>query len=372
MLSDPERRATYDRYGREGLRGRRLHAGRLRPRQSLGHLRRLLRRVALRPGRPPGGPSRGGDVAASAEISLAEAFTRSLRQRRRRASRRRARRAAATALHRARLPSPATCAAAPAACSRSPRASSVSSCAPAPVRAARALGRIVETPCDTCDGIGRTLHDARVDIDIPAGIADGQRIRVRGKGTPASSAARRAISSSRSGSLPQPGIERDGDDLHTVVELTMTQAALGTSLVRSRARRARSRSRSRPAPSRETCRCCAGRACRPSRGGGAATSTCTPASTCPRRLDDEQRALVEQLGEALGEDAVPRRRGRRRLLRADQERIPLRMPAIPDAPPPTHLRFARAARRAGRAVTSASPFARARMGEQKAVVPGLG
>ena len=43
-------------------------------------------------------------------------------------------------------------------------------------------GRIVETPCERCEGDGRTLEDAPLDLEIPAGIHDGQRIRVRGAG----------------------------------------------------------------------------------------------------------------------------------------------------------------------------------------------
>ena len=53
VLSDPERRATYDRYGREGPSRRGVRTGGLRPRQPLGHLRCVLRRVALRPAGAP-------------------------------------------------------------------------------------------------------------------------------------------------------------------------------------------------------------------------------------------------------------------------------------------------------------------------------
>src|SRR6187397_1850550 len=75
VLSDPERRATYDRYGREGLRG-----GGFAPADfDLGNLsaifgaffgESLFGQQARR-----GGPSRGGDVVASAEITLAEAYS---------------------------------------------------------------------------------------------------------------------------------------------------------------------------------------------------------------------------------------------------------------------------------------------------------
>ena len=43
-------------------------------------------------------------------------------------------------------------------------------------------GRIVEHPCETCDGAGRTLEERTLEVDIPAGIHDGQRIRLTGEG----------------------------------------------------------------------------------------------------------------------------------------------------------------------------------------------
>ena len=75
-----------------------------------------------------------------------------------------------------------------------------------------------------------TLHDREVEIDVPAGIADGQRIRVRGEGHAGELAGPAGDLFVQVGVTPQEGIERDGADLHTIVDLTMTQAALGASL----------------------------------------------------------------------------------------------------------------------------------------------
>ena len=41
-------------------------------------------------------------------------------------------------------------------------------------------GQIVETPCTVCHGAGRTIETRTLEVDIPAGIHDGQRIRMRG------------------------------------------------------------------------------------------------------------------------------------------------------------------------------------------------
>ena len=43
-------------------------------------------------------------------------------------------------------------------------------------------GRIITKPCATCKGEGRTSHERKLTVKIPAGIADGQRLRISGEG----------------------------------------------------------------------------------------------------------------------------------------------------------------------------------------------
>ena len=88
-------------------------------------------------------------------------------------------------------------------------------------------GRVAETPCHTCDGRGMTVAQRRVEVNVPAGIADGQRIRVTGRGH----------AGERGGPAGDlyVGIRvrederflRDGDDLVTVVDVAASLAALG-------------------------------------------------------------------------------------------------------------------------------------------------
>jgi molecular chaperone DnaJ len=88
-------------------------------------------------------------------------------------------------------------------------------------------GRLVEHPCRDCDGSGRTLDERELEVEIPAGIHDGQRIRLSGEG-------HAGLLGGRSGDLyvlvrvrPHPRFVREGDDVFSTVDLTMTQAALG-------------------------------------------------------------------------------------------------------------------------------------------------
>jgi len=88
----------------------------------------------------------------------------------------------------------------------------------------------VETPCERCGGDGRTIEDAPLEIEVPAGIHDGQRIRVRGAG-------HAGVQGGPPGDVyvtvrvrPLDGVERDGDDLVVRTSVTITGAALGTTV----------------------------------------------------------------------------------------------------------------------------------------------
>jgi molecular chaperone DnaJ len=88
-------------------------------------------------------------------------------------------------------------------------------------------GRVAQTPCHTCDGRGMTIAQRRVEVNVPAGIDDGQRIRVTGRGH-----------AGERGGPPGDlyvGVRvrederflRDGEDLVTVVDVAAPLAALG-------------------------------------------------------------------------------------------------------------------------------------------------
>jgi molecular chaperone DnaJ len=84
--------------------------------------------------------------------------------------------------------------------------------------------------CDTCAGTGRETRSEIVQVRIPAGVADGDRVRVPGKGNA-------GVRGGAPGDLyitvhvaPHPVFRRDGDDLHTVVPLAIHEAALGARL----------------------------------------------------------------------------------------------------------------------------------------------
>jgi len=88
-------------------------------------------------------------------------------------------------------------------------------------------GRLIETPCSTCTGAGRVVEERVLDVEIPAGIHDGQQLRLTGEGHAGTLGARTGDAYVRVRVLGDPRFVREGDDIFATVDLTMTQAALG-------------------------------------------------------------------------------------------------------------------------------------------------
>lgn len=94
----------------------------------------------------------------------------------------------------------------------------------------RGEGRVAETPCSHCMGRGTQQKVRKIDVRIPAGVEDGQRVRLTGEGE----AGRRG---GPSGDLyvflsvrPHEIFQRDGNNLFCEVPITFTQAALGADI----------------------------------------------------------------------------------------------------------------------------------------------
>jgi molecular chaperone DnaJ len=91
-------------------------------------------------------------------------------------------------------------------------------------------GKIAQTPCSQCGGRGRKAVRRSLSVDIPAGIADDQRIRLTGRGH----AGERGGPSGDLYVLVRVAADdryvRDGNDLVTVVDLPAPAAALGTTI----------------------------------------------------------------------------------------------------------------------------------------------
>ena len=99
-----------------------------------------------------------------------------------------------------------------------------------PCMACHGTGSVIDTPCPTCHGQRTVVAPRTVNTRIPAGVADGQRIRLAGKGEP-------GVGGGAAGDLfvvvrvtPDSLFGRSGDNLTLTVPATFTEMALGTTI----------------------------------------------------------------------------------------------------------------------------------------------
>jgi molecular chaperone DnaJ len=291
VLSKPETRELYDRFGHAGLR-----TGGFQPTPfdftSLADIFSAffgddVFGVAGRPRR-----TRGGDVAASVEIELAEAATGVTRE----------------------VPFPvavacATCdgdgvapGTAPTVCDRcggTGRLQQVSRSAFGEFVRTQACprcggaGRLVEHPCPGCDGAGRVVEQRALDVEIPAGIHDGQRIRISGEGHTGALGGRAGDLYVEVRVRPDPRFVRDHDDIISTVDLTMTQAALGATVAIPTLDGDEELEFAAGTQPGEV-RVLRGRGMPVLRGFGRGDHRVLVNVAVPRRLTDEQRGLLEE------------------------------------------------------------------------------
>jgi molecular chaperone DnaJ len=230
ILNDPERRATYDRYGHEGLR-----SGGMGPDFSgFGSITDLF--DAFFGGMGFGGtgaarhgPRAGGDIAMSAEITLEQAATGEELELTFEAIETCERCHGNGAEPGTPIETCERCGGAGLlqAVTRSPFGQIVRSVT---CDVCGGEGKVPKEPCTQCEGRGREVRRRTLHVDVPAGIADGQRIRLGGRGH-----------AGEAGGPPGDlyvlvhvrGHERflrDGDDLVTVVDVAAPLAALGTTV----------------------------------------------------------------------------------------------------------------------------------------------
>src|SRR5713226_7496401 len=88
----------------------------------------------------------------------------------------------------------------------------------------------LRTSCKTCGGEGRMRRTETIDVRIPAGVANGSRVRVPGKGNAGTLGASAGDLYLRVEVRPHPVFERRGNDLYTTVPVTVSEATLGAKI----------------------------------------------------------------------------------------------------------------------------------------------
>ena len=302
ILSDPERRQIYDRFGHEGLSAQ----GRGPTVQGFGSFSDIF--DAFFGGDPfggsfgggrRGGAVQGGDVAVAAEISLSEAATGTSVTVEYEG-------VAACERCRGNGAEPGTPIDTCNSCGGSGELRSVARSAFGQIVRAHLCdacggeGKLARTPCERCRGRGREARRVELEVDVPAGIADDQRIRLSGRGH----------AGERGG---PPGdlyvvvrvaederFVRDGNDLVSVVDVSAPAAALGTS-VTVPTLEGEEELDLKPGTQPGAVITLAGRGMPSLRRGRPGDQRVVVNVIVPRKLSGRQRELLEQLEDSLEE-----------------------------------------------------------------------
>jgi molecular chaperone DnaJ len=227
VLSDPDKRSMYDRFGHAGVSG--AGAGGFDPNafagfeDIFGNLGDLFGFGDMFGGRRRrGGPQRGSDLRYDLEISFEESFT-----------------GTETAIQIPREESCETCGGSGAAPGSAPEV--CGQCrgtgqlryqqgfltVARPCANCRGTGRVISKPCQACRGAGRVGRERKITAKIPPGIATGQRLRLYGEGE-------HGAAGGPPGDLyvvvhvqEHPFFQREGDDLYCELPITFPTLALG-------------------------------------------------------------------------------------------------------------------------------------------------
>jgi len=232
VLSDPDKRKQYDQFGHEGLRGTGMHDF---SRMNVEDIFSMFgfddffgsvfgggggRRAGRR-----GGPVRGYDLETGVELTLNEVahgtektieFTRQDRCPECKGT------GAAPGTQPVRCP---VCGGSGQVAKGGGFFQMVSTCPQC-----QGTGQVVTNPCPTCHGSGRVPKRRTVTIKIPAGVHEGQGIRVAGEGEPGRDGGPNGDLYCYVRVKPHEFLERDGNNLIAIVPISFTQAALGATI----------------------------------------------------------------------------------------------------------------------------------------------
>jgi molecular chaperone DnaJ len=224
ILSDAERRATYDRYGHEGLRS----GGYSPDFDAFGSISDLFNAFFGGAG-GRAGPAQGADVAVRVDIDMVQAAHGAKLE------------VAYEAVERcehckgngAEPGTPIET------CERCGGAGQLQAVTRTPFgQMMRTMvcdvchgdGRVPTQPCGECRGRGRVARTRKLEVEVPAGIADGQRIRLGGRGNAGEAGAPDGDLYVLVSVREDPRFVREGDDLITALDVSAPLAALGATL----------------------------------------------------------------------------------------------------------------------------------------------
>jgi molecular chaperone DnaJ len=168
-----------------------------------------------------------------------------------------------------------------------------------PCRRCRATGRIVETPCPTCAGAGSVRRSRTFQVKIPAGVKDGARIKLAGRGEPGPAGGKAGDLFVRVNVARHDLFGRKGDNLTLTLPVSFAEAALGAHVQVPTLNGPVTLKVPAGTPTGKTFRLKGKGA--PKAKGGHGDLLVTTAIDVPSKLSKEQKALLRQLQDSEGD-----------------------------------------------------------------------
>jgi molecular chaperone DnaJ len=230
VLRDPERRARYDRFGPEGVFGQQAGAGGFGFEGGIGDIFEAFFGQMQGGGGRRRGPAPGADAEVRLNLEFAEAVF---------------------GAHKdltVRLPVACTTCAGRGTAEGTEPITCVECAGAGELRRVRqsllgqvvtsvacsrcaGTGQVIPNPCPDCRGEGRRNEERTFTVEVPAGVEDGQTLRLADHGAAGQRGAPYGSLFVHLAIATDPRFERHGDDLHTTLTIGLAQAALGTECV---------------------------------------------------------------------------------------------------------------------------------------------
>ena len=164
--------------------------------------------------------------------------------------------------------------------------------------ACRGSGKVVEQPCGDCQGRGRVQKSKTLAVKVPAGVDNGDRIRLTGEGEAGQNGGPPGDLYVEIRVRPHPIFERDGADLQCTIPISFANAVLGGQVEVPTLQGEVNLKIPAETQSGKMFRL-RGKGVRPVRGSGTGDLYCRVDIETPVNLTDEQKALLEAFNDAL-------------------------------------------------------------------------
>ncbi|HXH04089.1 MAG TPA: molecular chaperone DnaJ [Candidatus Competibacteraceae bacterium] len=168
-------------------------------------------------------------------------------------------------------------------------------------------GSIITDPCPNCSGHGRVEEHKTLSVKVPAGVDNGDRIRLAGEGEPGENGGPPGDLYVQIRVRPHPIFTREDSNLYCEVPISFTTAALGGEL---EVPTLEGKVSLKIPPETQTGKLfrLRGKGVRPVRGGAVGDLLCRVVVETPVNLTSEQKELLRKFAETLGETHAPQER----------------------------------------------------------------